>query len=166
MTISLRPITADNWVDCIQLSVTEEQQRIGFVAPNVLSLAQAYAEPWWRPLAIYADEAGVGMVMYGRWPERGIPPHHGRHPAGIYCILRLMIDAAQQGQGYGRTAMEALLRRISHESDGEAIEICYDPDNQVAAHLYTSLGFEPTGEVEEGEIVARLSISDYLSSGR
>ena len=64
ITITLQPITSDNWVECIQLAPTAEQQRIGFVEPNRGSLAQAYA--------IYADETMVGFVMYGRWPEMGI----------------------------------------------------------------------------------------------
>jgi diamine N-acetyltransferase len=50
MTITLRPITSDNWRACLQLDTTEAQRR--FVASVVYSLAQAYVEPGWVPLAI------------------------------------------------------------------------------------------------------------------
>jgi diamine N-acetyltransferase len=99
MTITLRPITQDNWRACLQLSTTEAQRR--FVASVVHSLAQAYAEPWWTPLAIYADEIPVGFVMY-------------RQLAGtdITWIQRIMIDARYQNKGYGQMAMEAVISRI------------------------------------------------------
>lgn len=45
MTITLQPITIDNWTDCINLTPTEEQLHSSFVAPNSLSLAQAHYEP-------------------------------------------------------------------------------------------------------------------------
>jgi ABC-type long-subunit fatty acid transport system fused permease/ATPase subunit len=41
----------DGWTLIIQLSTSEAQHR--FVASVVHSLAQAYVEPWWTPLAIY-----------------------------------------------------------------------------------------------------------------
>ena len=159
MTITLRPITAENWVACIRLSATPEQQQRGYVAQNVSSLAQAYAERWWTPCAIYADETMVGFVMYGRWPESGIPAHHGTPEAGVDYILRIMIDQAYQERGYGRAAMEAVIARITAQPNSRAIEIGYDRDNVAAARLYTSLGFREVAEEEGGEIEARLSLN-------
>ena len=82
MTVTLEPITRHNWIDCINLEVTEEQYRRHAVAANVNSLAQAYGEPWWTPLGVYAGDTMVGFVMYGRRPG-----------SDINYILRLMIDA-------------------------------------------------------------------------
>jgi hypothetical protein len=47
MKITLQPITSDNWIGCIALRPADEQVRIGFVAPDSLSQAQAHYEPWW-----------------------------------------------------------------------------------------------------------------------
>jgi hypothetical protein len=58
-------------LECTGLRPSPEQQERGYVADNVFSLAQAYVEPWWTPLAVYVDETMVGFVMYGRWPESG-----------------------------------------------------------------------------------------------
>ena len=145
MSVTLRPITQDNWIECIRLNVSEEQQARHWVATNTLSLAQAYGEPWWKPLGVYADATLVGFVMYGRPPD-----------SAVNYIQRVMIDARYQGQGYGRAAMRAVISRIRRENDG-AIQLDYDLDNTVAAGLYTSLGFRPISQDEHGEVVAELS---------
>lgn len=161
MTITLQPITSDNWIDCISLKPTAEQARIGFVAPNPISLAQAHYEPWWQPYGIYAsigaEEVMVGFVMYGRWPTTGLPPHHAGANPGIDFILRFMIDERYQGRGYGRAAMVAVIAQIKAQPDVQAIEISYDVANPVMAHLCTQLGFQPTGRIMDGEIEARLA---------
>ena len=79
-TVTLQPITENNMLECIGLRPSAEQQERGYVAENVLSLAQAYVQPWWTPLAVYADETMVGFVMYGRWPETGLSDMWGSKP--------------------------------------------------------------------------------------
>ena len=160
MNVTLQPITSDNWIDCISLAPTTEQARIGFVAPNSFSLAQAHYESWWQPYGIYATIAGaetmVGFAMFGRWPTTGIPAHHDGANPGIDFILRFMIDARYQGQGYGRAGMQALLAQIKAQPGVQAIAISYDVANPVMAHLCTKAGFQTTGRIIEGEIEARL----------
>jgi len=161
MTITLRPITSDNWIDCIGLTPTAEQARIGFVAPNCVSLVQAHYEPWWQPYGLYAtiDEQAmmVGFAMAGRWPATGIPAHHTDAKPGIDFILRFMIDQHYQGRGYGRAGLQALIAQIKAQPGVQAVEISYDVANPVMAHLCTALGFQPTGHIDNGEIEARLA---------
>jgi diamine N-acetyltransferase len=162
MTISLRPITHLNWITCINLRPTEEQQQRSFVSPNTLSLAQAYGEPWWTPLAIYADETMVGFLMFGCWPEGSLAPEYGSHEPprgpGIYYLARLMIDGRYQGRGYARQALEILITQLKAQPEAMALEVSYDLNNEIMAHLCRHLGFEPTGVIEEGEIRARLPL--------
>jgi diamine N-acetyltransferase len=146
MAITLRAITRDNLFQCLRLSTTEEQKN--FVAPNVRSIAEAYVEPSFVPLAIYADDTLVGFVMYGRDPQTGFD-----------WVIRLMIDAQYQGKGYGRAAMHQVLARIRQQPECKEIRISYEPENTIAEQLYRSMGFEPTGEIEEGEVVARLAVA-------
>ena len=155
MTMTLRPITSANWIECIELAPTAEQQRIGFVEPNRGSLAQAYAERWWQPYAIYANETMVGFVMYGRWPETGLPAHHRWAKPGVHFILRLMIDGRYQGRGYGRAALQQVVAQIKREAGTEQMMTSYDPSNTVAERLFTSAGFRPIGMIDE-EIEASL----------
>lgn len=62
MNVTLRPLTEENWIECIRLNVTDEQK--GYVADNLFSIAETRFEPDWVPLAIYADEVMVGFTMY------------------------------------------------------------------------------------------------------
>ena len=157
--ISLQPITPNNWIECIELAPTPEQQAHGYVAPNVLSLAQAYAEPWWIPLAIYAGTTMIGFVLYGRWPQSGYASYWGNKPKpGIDYILRMMIDGRYQGQGYGKASFAVLLERITAQPGCQAIELDYDRANIVAARLYAGYGFQPIEENKDGEILARFIV--------
>ena len=96
MTISLRPIDKDNFRPCIELDVNPEQRE--FVASNVVSIAESKVYPHRVPLGVYNDDELVGFVMYSRDPVKL-----------RYWIVRLMIDRAFQGRGFGRAAVLALI---------------------------------------------------------
>ena len=65
MIVSLLEVTADTVRAICALQTTEEQKR--FVAPNALSIAQAYFEPTASFRAIYAGETPVGFLMRRVW---------------------------------------------------------------------------------------------------
>ncbi len=71
-----------------------------------------------------------------------------------------MIDHRYQGKGYARDAMILLLMQLKERPNCAAIKISYEPANSVAEKLYDSLGFQKTGEMIEGEVVARLFIKE------
>src|SRR4029079_4460781 len=130
MSLQLRKINRDNLFECIGLATSDDQKQ--FVATNVISIAQAYVEPTWVPLAIYADDTMVGFVMYGR-----------EAATGFDWIIRLMIDARYQGRGYGRATMVEVLDRLKQVPDSKSIKISYEPENHAAERLYAQLGFRP-----------------------
>ncbi len=151
MKITLREIDRDNYRAIGKLKVTDEQQH--FVATNPWSLAQSKYEPDLTPLGVYDDDTPVGFVMY-RDEDYGVM---GR----AWSIWRVMIDHTQQGRGYGRAAMEALLLRLRAQSTTHTgIFISFVPENIPAKSLYVSLGFEDTGLVEDGEAVYRLPLKN------
>ena len=145
MTITFRPVTRANFSAVVELTVAPEQAE--FVAPNVYSLAEAYLEPSWTPLAIYAGDALVGFALFGRDDE-----------TGRWWIMRYMIDAQHQGRGYGTAALPVLIDLMLERHDCGEIFLGYAPENAVAERLYARMGFVPTGEVEGGEIEARLGL--------
>lgn len=77
---------------------------------------------------------------------------------GSFWIGGLVIDADRQGEGNGRAAIAALLQRFRDAGAVEAA-LSYQPENGRARALYASLGFRETGELAEGETVARLVIA-------
>jgi len=142
--ITLREITPENYRAVFALKVAPGQE--GFVANNVYSLAQAKVFTQAVPLAIYADETPVGFVMYT--PEE----------EGKFYIWRYMIGAEHQQKGYGRAALKVVLDHLRALAAHE-VALSYEPSNTVAARLYASFGFVETGEVDDGELVARLAFN-------
>ncbi len=153
MAITLREIDANNWRQIADLAVKEEQKN--WVAPNLRSLAEAkygfpgeHAELKLVPLAIYDDEEPVGFLMYNTGPSED-----------RYYVMRLMIDQRYQGKGYGRAAMEEILRRFLANPLAKEVAISYVPENQAAKQLYASLGFEEIG-MDGGETLARRALNE------
>ena len=146
MDITFRPVTWANFSDVIGLTITLEQAE--FVSSNLYSIAEAYLEPSWTPLAIYAGDALVGFAMFGRDDE-----------TGRWWIMRYMIDARYQGRGYGTAALPRLIDLIVERHGCSELFLDYSPGNEVAGRLYARMGFVPTGEVEAGEILARLDLA-------
>jgi len=161
--IELREITifSENMKECVELDLLPEQWK--FVAHNAVSLGQAYATnknglgSKAVPYAIYANDKMVGFVMYGFFK----PEYDDDYGIGkdYYYFWRFMIDKNHQGKGYGKAAMAQIINEIKQKPCGDA-EFCmisYEPDNP-AKGLYQSFGFEETGQIVDGEAVARLSL--------
>ncbi|QSX05119.1 GNAT family N-acetyltransferase [Sedimentibacter sp. zth1] len=143
--ITLKKVNEDNYRKVLEIKMPDDQH---FVAPNVYSLAQAwvfYEEA--RPFAIYNDDEVIGFMMLD-WDEK-------EREAGVW---RFMIALKHQGKGYGRKAMECAINLIKASNKFDNVFLDYVPENVVAKHLYESLGFVPTGEIEDGEIVMKLAL--------
>lgn len=142
LQITLREVDADNWRACAALRARPEQQ--GFVMPVSYYLALCHYGGVWRPLAVYGGEELIGFVMWAVDPGDN---------SG--WIGGLTIDEARQSRGLGRAAMEALLDRFRSRLGCASAALSCAPTNDTAWSLYTSLGFEKTGELEGDEPVAR-----------
>jgi diamine N-acetyltransferase len=141
-TIDLRPVTADNFDAVIALQVADHQT--GFLNSNVESIAWAYVAPECHPLVIYAGGTPVGLASYGYVPADG------------RCwIIHLMVDKDSQHRGIGRAALAQLLAHMAAESGGASIAVAVNPDNAVAIRLYETMGFDDTGQRQNGELILR-----------
>ncbi len=150
MSVSLRDLTHENFDECINLRVREDQA--GLVASNVYSLAQAQVDHEVTPLAIYDDDTMVGFLMFGLDDEDG-----------RYWLLRLMVDYRYQGKGYARRAMEQLIERLRTRFSCPALYLSFPQRNEHAARLFLNLGFTPTGEHIGDEAVYRLALAETVS---
>lgn len=134
--VHLRKVTRQNLRECLNLQVDESQ--IGLVATNAQSLAEAYVDSNLFPLAIY-DTAACGYE-HPDVPVVGFTLYE--IVAGVGLIMRLMIDRQYQRQGYGRAAMIEVIRRLKLHPEVEIIAISHRKENEAAARLYQSLGFQ------------------------
>jgi diamine N-acetyltransferase len=144
--IELREVTAESVREVCALQVTPDQRR--FVAPNAVSLAEASYTPLAWPRAIIADDVPVGFAMLSL-DESG---HE-------YYLWRLMIADGFQGRGYGRAAMALLADHVRSLPGATQLVTSWVPGPGSPEGFYLGLGFEPTGEVDDGEIVGRLVLA-------
>jgi diamine N-acetyltransferase len=144
--ITLREITRDTVRDILRLETTEEQR--SYVAPNAVSISQAYFEPkaWFR--AVYAGDRPVGFVMLLDDPE-----------APEYYLWRFMIAAPEQGKGYGRRALQLLVDHVRGRPGATELKTsCIPASSGGPEPFYLGFGFRPNGVVHEGEMELTLPL--------
>jgi diamine N-acetyltransferase len=141
-TVDLREVTGETVRAVCLLHVAPDQRHL--VAPNAVSFAEALFEPkaWYR--AVVADDVPVGFVMLSI--DEAAPE---------YYLWRFMIDQRYQGRGYGRAAILQLIEHVRTLPDATELLVSWVPEAGGPEPFYRGLGFEPTGEVDEGEVVAR-----------
>jgi diamine N-acetyltransferase len=146
MQVTLREITSETVHAVIKLSVAEHQ--LGFVASNAVSLSEALFsdEAWYR--AVYADDELVGFVMLSDESLKKVPPAEPN--IGLW---RLMIDQRHQGRGIGRKVMRLVLEYVRSRPGVRYFYTSYVPGPGGPGPFYLGLGFEPNGEVEDGEVI-------------
>ena len=145
MSITLREITPENFKECIDLKVADDQ--ISFVASNLMSIAQSKIYPSRNPMAVYDGEQMVGFAMFGFDPDDD-----------RFYLGRLMIDERFQGRGYGKAAVLAVIEALRENPNCREIYLSFVPENTTAERLYEKIGFERTGELNYGEIVMRYDL--------
>ncbi|POR49630.1 GNAT family N-acetyltransferase [Bosea psychrotolerans] len=151
--VALRDITAATVRAICALEVRQDQK--GFVAPNAISIAQAYFEPAARFKAIYAAETPVGFLMWRPGSESGV------------CYLwRFMIDHRHQRNGYGKTALKLLFQAL-RDQRFHLLKTSIVQGSAGPLEFYRSLGFRETGEtVPNGESLLLLSLLMHGGPGR
>lgn len=142
MQIRLIPIDRSNYRALWRLQLKPEQRT--FVSPPAWSVTRCYVKALGEqyehlPHLISADGTIVGFSTIVCDP----------HSEDEYWIDDIMIDAPQQGRGYGRAAVVETLRTIVKRYSGcRAVQLVCFRANTNAAALYLSLGFVKTGEMD------------------
>jgi diamine N-acetyltransferase len=159
LKLRLRKIDRSNWQEAFAIRAKPGQER--FVATPVMSVALASIRQHGdhyvhTPMAIYDGARIVGYVTTLCDPES----------ADDYWIDDILIDARYQGKGYGRAAMaEAIRFALTTWPRCAQIRLSHHPENRIAARLYPSMGFRPTGRlVGSGQPEYQLSgaaLEDY-----
>jgi diamine N-acetyltransferase len=155
--VTLREITRDTARAIMFLDVAPHQD--GLVAPNAVSIAQAYFEPqaWMR--AIYADETPVGFLMLEDWTLLTDDSTPDLHNGERYIYLwRFMVDARYQQLGYGAQAISAAIAHARTRPGAKYMLLSFVPAEQNPEAFYARFGFARTGEIDDGEVVMALTL--------
>lgn len=143
--VILDPIDRSNYRKLFNMQLRNEQ--ITFVTPARWTLARCYVRQFGDnfehlPHLIRAanENEVVGYATTACDPDS----------ADNYWIDDIMIAAEHQGKGYGRAAMVEVLKMIvARYPKCRAVQLTCFRSNTAAAALYASLGFVPTGGVDE-----------------
>ncbi|TFE47352.1 GNAT family N-acetyltransferase [Streptomyces sp. ICN441] len=150
--VVLEEITDTNWRDVADVAPTDDQRRfVAALAARYLLLSTRGGV--WNSLAVRAGDDVVGHVMWAYDDEDG-----------THWIGGMIVDAAEQGRGVGRATMRALMRCLAAQPSCREIRLSYHPDNASAARLYEALGFAPTGDLEDEEIVVAVAAEAAAAS--
>ena len=144
--VEIRTINEDNYVECLNLHATAIDE--DFVDSVAYSLAEAwvfYEES--RPFAIYADHVMVGFV------SMSISDNNPQ-------IINFMIDGRFQKRGYGTAAAKLCIEYLCKEYHASRISLPVHLENKTALKFWSSLGFEPSDNIENGNLYMRLYITE------
>ncbi len=151
--VSLRRITKDTVRAITRLEVAPEQQ--AYVASTAVSLAEAnfHPEAWYR--AIYLGNEPVGFVMLYDETQRDEPPE-----APAVSLWRFMVAAPFQRRGIGSAALTQVIEHVRTRPKVELLFTTCVPGEASPEPFFLAAGFEPTGEVDDDEVVLALDLED------
>lgn len=145
--INIKAIDGNNIDEVRQIQVKENQKSFIETVDECLEEAAMYEQ--WCPVAIYHGETLVGFAMYGAFGEKPDT-----------WIDRIIIDKKYQGQGFGKLAMNELIKTVMTKYSVSKVYLSFVEDNNVARKLYENIGFKFTGEYDpEGELIYRYEVS-------
>ena len=122
------------------------------MSPIVASLAQAGFPPTYRtvpevpwPRMVEADGELVGFVMVAKPNAESPDPY----------LWRLLIDRRHQQRGIGWRVLQGVVDEV-RSWGAEGLLVSYVEGVGSPKPFYDAFGFVPTGEIDDGETVARL----------
>jgi len=136
----------------LSFSLSEKQRQC--VEDNSLSIAQAHfsENAWFR--AIYLGDELIGFIMlhYGSDKDDGVD-----YP-GVY-LWRFMIAKPYQSKGYGKKAIELLLKNLKLRGFSELQTSCIplSINEESPEQFFKKLGFKQDNKTIDNEIVLTLN---------
>ncbi len=138
MCIQIKPVTANNLPDILNLKLLKTQQ--SFIETPQECLIEAKEYPNFRPVGLYYNEELIGFAMYGLFQDINSEDR--------VWLDRFLIDYHFQGKGLGKKMLQALIDHLLEVYDCDKIYLSLYEDNKVALSLYQQFGFTFTGELD------------------
>ena len=149
MTLNLVELSAATIVAVNTLSLKPGQEQ--FLAPVSYGIAATVINPTkaWQRVVLDGDDV-VGFVSASFDEEA---------PNEIFrsVLLRINVDADDQGRGVGRFAVEALVEEARHRGL-DHLTVIYEAGSGGPEAFFHRVGFTPVGETEYGEVVAEIRV--------
>ena len=146
MEISLREITAENWLDMIELEITKAQE--SYVALPAEAIAASKFYDHYVNRGVYLGDKAIGFIQY-------YPNYEDDKPTEIF-IDQLLIDVSEQGKGYGSQATQLVLEEIKQLQGFDSVSICYVEGHDVMKKFFERFNFEVVAQDEFDETIMEL----------
>lgn len=153
MSLILEPMDRSNWRRCLEVCAKPEQMRFvaDFEPVALVILAKCFVRPQdrkWLPFAILSENQIIGIFALAV-------------SASCCELYHFLIDRSVQRRGYGRTALLHIIEHVRNQyPDCQQLNLTVHEHNTAAQSLYRSTGFEETAEINNGEKVWRLTLSN------
>lgn len=147
--LRLVELSASTIVAVNNLSLKPGQEQ--FLAPVSYGIAATVVNPAtsWQRVVVDGDEV-VGFVS-GSFDDDA-PEDYFRS-----ILLRINVDADDQGRGVGRFAVEGLLEEARRRGK-ECLYVIYEAGEDGPEAFFRRVGFSPVGETEYSETVAEIRL--------
>lgn len=131
--LELREVVQENLYDCLDL----ERKSNLYVGDAAVVLATAYVyRQCSTAYAICEGDTVVGLVILLDRPQEDDK---------YYSFTEFFIADAFLGKGYGKRAMDAIIRKFRADGLRDKVEIQVHCSNQIAKGIYEKCGFVKTG---------------------
>lgn len=144
--VELSPSTIDD-VNNMSLKPGQEE----FLSPVSYGIAATVVNPltsWQR--VVLEDNQVVAFLSANFEPDA--PYEHFRS-----VLWRINVDADEQRRGIGRFAVEKLTEEARHRGF-DHVNVIYEAGEIGPEAFFRSVGFEPIGETEFGEVIAQVDV--------
>ncbi|MDX8353123.1 GNAT family N-acetyltransferase [Cognatiyoonia sp. IB215182] len=147
MAFAARPVTGADVVPLENITVHPEQDR--FIAPNIVTIAQARFETGAYDFCLWDGDTRVGLIALIDMAE-----HDDREeiddPEAVY-VWRLLIGKDFQRRGHGKAAMD-FAEDWARKRSRRCVQIQAVEDNVAAIAMYQALGYTLTGHKSGKEV--------------
>ncbi|MBP2437436.1 GNAT family N-acetyltransferase [Microbacterium amylolyticum] len=128
-------------------SLTLKPGQEEFIAPTTYSVAMVVADPQktWQRVILDGDEV-VAFIRAYFDPDESTDYLRA-------ALWRINVDAAAQGRGAGRFAVDAVLAEAKQRGF-ERLTVVYEAGESGPEAFFRRVGFIPVDETEYGEVVA------------
>ncbi|MGI6239697.1 MAG: GNAT family N-acetyltransferase [Christensenellales bacterium] len=139
--ISLQEIDQNNFQECIEL----ERKSHKYVGDATYVLAEAYTYRHnSNAYGIYEDDTIIGLVILRDRPRNQ-----------DYSFTDLFIADPFQSRGFGKLAVEEIIKKFEKEGKADRVEIYVHNTNDTAIRLYMKVGFVEAGKAAWDEEFVR-----------